>query len=263
MRPHLFTLDLFGWELSLPTYGLLLALAFLAALWLAVRAARREGIPADPIMDLWIASLVFGILGAKVLLYLLDLDYYLANPRAILTAIRSAGVFYGGLIAAVAACLIIIRKRGLDGWKLADIAAPAIALAQSIGRVGCFAAGCCFGTSATVPWAVTFTSVEANRITGVPLHQQLHPSQLYLSLANLVLFFVLLFISSRKRYDGQVFLWYVILYALHRAALEFTRGDPRGEILGYSTSQLIAVAAIAVGLFLLWYRRGRAATPVS
>jgi phosphatidylglycerol:prolipoprotein diacylglycerol transferase len=263
LRPHLFTFDFLGWELSLPTYGLLLAVAFLAALWFSLRAARKQGIPTDPIMDLWIAALIFGILGAKVLLYVLDLDYYLKNPRAILTAIRSAGVFYGGLIAALAACVVIIRRRGLPGWKIADIAAPAIALAQSIGRVGCFAAGCCFGAPTELPWAVTFTSLEANRITGVPLGLKLHPAQLYLSAANLILFFILLLISRRKRYDGQVFLWYVILYALHRAGLEFTRGDPRGEILGFSTSQVIAAAAVAVAAVLVWYRRTRASAPGS
>ncbi len=257
MKPHLLRFDLFGFHLSLPTYGVLLALGFLAALWYALRAARRERLPSEPIMDLWIAALVFGIVGAKLLLFALDLDYYLNNPGAIITGLRSAGVFYGGLAAAILACLIIVRRRGLPGWKIADIAAPAIALAQIVGRIGCFAAGCCYGKPTSLPWAVTFTSMEAHRITGVPLLEARHPSQIYLSLANLLLFLALLLISRRKSYDGQVFLWYVILYSVLRGAIEFTRGDPRGEILGLSTSQVIAVAAILVAGWLVRRRRAQ------
>jgi phosphatidylglycerol:prolipoprotein diacylglycerol transferase len=261
VRPHLLEIPLFGWSLNLPTYGVLLAAAFLAALWFSIREARRAGIPKDPIMDLWILSLVSGIVGAKLLLYLLDLEYYIENPRAILSGLRSAGVFYGGLVAALAACAIMVRRRGLPGWKIADIAAPAIALAQSIGRIGCFAAGCCYGNPTDLPWAVTFTSYEAHEITGVPLDAALHPSQIYLSLSNLLLFPVLLWIGHRKRYDGQVFLWYVVLYGILRGALEITRGDPRGEVAGYSTSQIIAAIAVLGAVILMAYRRRRGPSP--
>jgi len=233
----------------------MLALAFIAALWLAMRFARRDGLPRDPIMDLWIAALVSGIVGAKLLLYVLDFHYYLEHPKAILLGLRSAGVFYGGLLAAVATCLYIVWRRGLPGWAIADVAAPAIALAQSIGRIGCFAAGCCYGKVTNLPWAVTFTSEAAQDITGVPLHVPLHPSQLYMSASDFLLFLVLLVIGKRKRYDGQVFLWYVLLYAVTRALLEFTRGDPRGELLGYSTSQIIAAVAALTAVGLMWARR--------
>ena len=101
----------------------MLAIAFLAALGYSLRAAKARGLPRDPMMDLWIASLVSGIIGAKLLLYLLDLDYYLSNPQAILHGLRSAGVFYGGLLAALGTCLWMIRRKGLPGWLVADIAA--------------------------------------------------------------------------------------------------------------------------------------------
>jgi len=254
MRPHLFGFHLLGWNIQIPTYGVMLALAFIAALWLAMRSARRMGLPRDPIMDLWIAALVSGIVGAKLLLYLLDLPYYLSNPMAILLGLRSAGVFYGGLLAGVGTCLFIVWRRGLPGWIIADIAAPSIALAQSIGRLGCFAAGCCYGKVTDVSWAVIFTSPEAQDITGVPLHVPLHPSQIYMAASNLLLFLVLLLIGCRKRYDGQVFLWYLLLYAVIRALLELTRGDPRGELLGYSTSQIIAAAAALAAGFMMWRR---------
>jgi phosphatidylglycerol:prolipoprotein diacylglycerol transferase len=255
VRPWLFETNVFGWHVSLPTYGVLLATAFLLALWFALREARRAGLPHDAMLDLWITALISGIVGAKLLLYVLDLDYYISNPRAILSGLQSAGVFYGGLIVAVLACVIMIRRKGLPGWKVADIAAPAIALGQSIGRLGCFAAGCCYGKETALPWGVTFTDPEAHRITGVPLDVKLHPSQIYLSLADLILFGALLWISRRKRYDGQVFLWYLFLYSILRGSIEFTRGDPRGELLGLSTSQIIALILGPLALFLIWRRR--------
>jgi len=259
MKPILFETTIFGWPFFLPTYGVFLAFAFLAALWLALRSARRTKIPGDAILDLWIAALVSGIVGAKLLLYVLDLDYYVENPRAILTGLRSAGVFYGGFAAALITCVVMVVRRGISGWKVADIAAPSIALGQAVGRLGCFAAGCCYGRPTTLPWAVTFTDPEAHRITGVPLDVPLHPSQLYLSAADLALFAVLLVLSRRKRRDGQLFLWYVILYAALRTALEFTRGDPRGMLWGFSTSQYIAVATALTAVVPLWLRGRRAA----
>jgi phosphatidylglycerol:prolipoprotein diacylglycerol transferase len=258
MRPVLFDIPFLGFGLH--TYGVLLAAAFLAALWVALRGARRAGFSRDPILDIWIAALISGIVGAKLLLYLLDLDYYLSNPGALLWGLRSAGVFYGGLVAALGTCVFMVHRKGLPGWKLADIAAPAIALGQSIGRVGCFAAGCCYGKVSSLPWAVTFTDPEASRITGVPLEIPLHPAQLYMSAGNLLLFGALLLLSRRKSYDGKVFLWYLLLYGVMRGSLEFLRGDPRGELAGFSTSQWIAVAAIVTALVLMWTRRGRRAS---
>ncbi len=255
MKPILFDIPLPGWPLSVPTYGVLLAAAFLAALGYAQKRTRRAGLPPDAVLDLWIAALISGILGAKILLYVIDFDYYLRNPSAILGGWRSAGVFYGGFAAAVVTCAVMVARRGLPVWKIADISAPAIALGQAIGRVGCFCAGCCYGKPSDLPWAVTFTDPAANRLTGVPLNVPLHPSQLYLSAADIALFAILILLQRRPRYDGQVFLWYVVLHALLRGALEFTRGDPRGALWGLSTSQIIAIAALLAGAVLLRARR--------
>ncbi len=257
MRPVLFEIEIFGWQVAPPTYGLILAAAFVAALWVALRQARRAGVDKNTMTDLWIACLLSGVVGAKLLLYVLDWHYYLSNPWAILTTLRSAGVFYGGLAAAIVVCLVIVRRRGLDAWLIADIMAPAIAIGQAIGRWGCFAAGCCWGKECDLPWAVTFTDPRAERYTGVPLGTPLHPTQLYLSGADLVLFLILLGASARKKFRGQVFILYLILYSVLRGSLEFFRGDPRGEMLGLSTSQAISVVAFAAGS-VLYVMRSRA-----
>ena len=142
-------------------------------------------------------------------LYLVDWRYYWEHPDALLNSWRSAGVYYGGFIAAALTGWFYMRRHGLPFRKIVDITAPALALGQAIGRWGCFAAGCCYGKPATVPWAVTFTSARAREITGVPLHRALHPSQVYLSLNALVLCGVLLLLLRWKRRrglpDGVVF----------------------------------------------------------
>ena len=261
MRPVLFEFHPFGWDLTLPTYGTLLALAFLAALWVAIRQGRRAGVESGIITDLWIASLLSGVVGAKLLLYLLDLNYYIANPAAIIATLRSAGVFYGGLIAAIIVCLIIVRRRGLNGWVIGDVLAPAIILGQTVGRWGCFAAGCCYGKPTSLPWAVTFTDPKAREVTGVPLNVALHPVQLYMSFADLALFFILLGVAARRKFSGQVILLYLILYSILRGCLEYFRDDPRGSYLGVSTSQWLSLVMGLIAL-TLYVRRARSQTGV-
>ncbi|HZI93259.1 MAG TPA: prolipoprotein diacylglyceryl transferase [Patescibacteria group bacterium] len=259
MMPVLFEFNLFGWDIALPTYGFLLAVAFLLALAVALRQARRAGVDPNVVTDLWIISLISGVVGAKLLLYLLDINYYVSHPRAILTTLRSAGVFYGGLIVAIVVCLIVVKRRGLDAWLIGDVLAPAIILGQGVGRWGCFAAGCCYGKPASVAWAVTFTDPRASEVTGVPLNVPLHPSQLYLSLADFVLFFILLAVAARKKFQGQVALLYMILYAVLRGTLETFRGDPRGEFFGLSTSQWLSIALGIVGVVLYIWKSKRGA----
>src|SRR5262245_22255781 len=265
MRPILFDLHLFGWDLSLPTYGTILALSFLAALWVAIRQGRREGVDSGVITDLWIASLLSGVIGAKILLYLIDIDYYIANPAAMIATLRSAGVFYGGLIAAIIVCLIIVKRRGFDGWVIGDVLAPGIILGQTVGRWGCFAAGCCYGKPTSLPWAVTFTDPRAREVTGVPLNIPLHPVQLYMSFADLMLFFILLMVAARKKFSGQVMLLYLILYAILRGSLEYFRDDPRGSLLGVSTSQWLSLVTglVALTIYIRRSRSQRGVTPDS
>ena len=145
------------------------------------------------------------------------------------------------------------------------IAASAMLLGQAIGRLGCFAAGCCWGKATQVPWAVTFTDVFSARAVGTPMDTPLHPSQLYESFAAFLIFLFLLWLAPRKRFHGQVALAYVALYSAVRFGLEFLRGDPdRGAWLGgtVSTSQVIAVVLLlGVAVLLPRVRKNRAIVP--
>ena len=264
MYPILFDLNLgrLG-HLTIGTYGLFYALGFLLALRIGVHYARRDGLPTARIVDLGIITLVAGFIGAKALLYLLHADFYIENPRMILRSLRSAGVFYGGFALAFVAAFFYIRRHRLPFGRVADLAAPALAAGQTIGRLGCFFAGCCFGKFCELPWAVTFTNSRAHELTEVTLNVPLHPTQLYHAFANLVIFGITTFVMRRRRFDGQVFWVYVLLYAVLRFTIEFLRGDhARGLYFGetLSTSQIIAIPAALTGAALLVVLARRAAS---
>jgi len=259
MHPRLWVTTFF----TLHTFGVLLAVAFLAALWWVVRGARRDLIVRDRFVSLAIWAIVGGLLGAKVLLVLRSLPEYLAHPSQFewFSLLESAGDFYGGFLGALAACAIYFwRHPELPVWRTADKCAPAIALGQSIGRIGCFMAGDDYGRRTNVPWAVVFTDPEAARIGGAPLGVPLHPVQLYESIVCLALFLFLAWLSRRKQFQGEIILSYTLLYAIARFLLEYFRGDAdRGFVFGgaLSTSQLIALPLLLTSLLLI-VRRSKA-----
>ena len=264
MFPVLFDFGRF----ELPTYGLLMAAAFLLGLRLLQALARRDGLDPDQVTSLWVWILLGGIVGAKLTLYLVEWRYYLRQPEALLSSWRAAGVYYGGFALAAIVGAIYVRRAGLPLGRTADACAPALALGQSIGRIGCLAAGCCYGRTSEVPWAITFEDPVAARITGVPLGSARHPSQIYLSLNALALCGVLLLLwtVSRRRgwNEGIVFWSYLGLYSLTRFWLEGFRDDPRGQIGSLATSQALALVGIVLaiaGIIVLVRRRRGGTSP--
>jgi phosphatidylglycerol:prolipoprotein diacylglycerol transferase len=260
MYPEIFRIGNF----PINTYGVLLALAFLSALLIASRLAAHDGLPRERVYDLGLWMLLAAIVGSKVLMLFTEPEYREDPSRLIsLDFLRSGGVFYGGLIAAVVAGYFLIRRYKLPWWKTADAFAPGIALGNAIGRQGCFAAGCCWGKPTTLPWGVQFTEA-GHEVTGVPLGVHLHPTQLYESFGALLIFFFLLWLHRRKRFSGQVILLYGVLYAVMRFTIEFFRDDPRGDIAGLttltglSTSQMLSLIIGITGLIFLILRWRRA-----
>jgi phosphatidylglycerol:prolipoprotein diacylglycerol transferase len=249
--PELFQLG----PLTVYTYGLLLAAAYLLGLRLAMSRARARGMDPAAMLDLGIYIIISALVGAKLLLLVVDFDEFRRSPAELLTLARSGGVFYGGLILAVGVAFWYIWRHRLPVWQTCDVFAPGIALGQTIGRLGCFAAGCCYGKPASIPWAVTFTSPEAAANVGTPLGIPLHPTQLYESVADLIILFVLLASERRGRaFPGRTFWLYMLLYGMSRFAVEVFRGDPRGTVLGVlSTSQFVAVLIVPVSLIMLYW----------
>jgi phosphatidylglycerol:prolipoprotein diacylglycerol transferase len=254
MHPVLWDLNLgpLG-QFTLGTYGLFYAAAFLVAVRVGMLYARREGIEPSRMIDLGIWVLLAGIVGAKLLLVVTDLPYYWHHKMQLVYSWRSAGVFYGGFVAAVLVGWLYVRRNRLPLGKTADAATPGLVLAQAVGRLGCLSAGCCYGKPTTSAWALTFVDPRAHDLTGVPLGVPLYPTQIFHGLADLLLFLFLVIFYRRKRFDGMVFWSYVLLYGVLRFGIEFFRGDFRGEVFGglLSTSQLISILAAAASIFFL------------
>lgn len=259
MLPYLFEVGRFG----LPTYGVMAALGLLAGLWVVVWLARREGIDQDHAWNLGILAILTAIVGAKLLLIVTDWQHY-GDLSVIfsLSFLQAGGVFYGGLLAALVACTLYVRHYKLPVLRTADVFAPGIALGHGIGRLGCFAAGCCYGRITEVPWGVTFTNPVANALVGTPLNVPLHPTQIYEFLVEIANFVILLWLFKRKSFHGQVMGAYLFLYGFARYFLEFLRDDPeRGSFFGIMTmTQFISILLVVAGGALWAYRGGRART---
>jgi phosphatidylglycerol---prolipoprotein diacylglyceryl transferase len=239
------------WDLgpiTIHTYGILLAAAFILGIWIASRLASKNGIEPDSVWNLGLVIIFSALVGAKILLFFSDYRYYSENPREIfsLSTLRSSGVYYGGLFLALGAAVLYLKKKRLPFWTMADIAAPGIALGQAVSRLGCLTAGCCFGKPTQMPWGITFTNQYAYENVGVPLNIPLHPTQIYEAIGSFCLFLFLMFYFPKKKTKGEIILLYVIGYALMRFIVEFFRGDERDFVFYglLSTSQLIAIFAV-------------------
>lgn len=235
------------------TYGVLLAAAYLLGLQFALVRARARGLDANRVMDLGIWIIISALVGAKLLLLIVDFDTFRSDPRELLTLARSGGVFYGGLIAAVVVALWYLRRHRMPMWSVTDAFAPGIALGHVVGRLGCFFAGCCFGRATDVPWAVTFTNEYARANVGTPLHVPLHPTQLYEAGAELlILGFLLVFERRGRSFPGRTFWTYMLVYGVSRFIIEFYRGDARGMVGALSTSQFVSVVLVPLSIVMLF-----------
>jgi phosphatidylglycerol:prolipoprotein diacylglycerol transferase len=244
---------------KLPTYGVLLAIGLGLALWTARRRAFSVELPGDRVFDLGLWVIIWGLVGSKLLLVVTE-PSYLTSREGLLGLLRAGGVFYGGLIGAIAAAAVLFRRYHLPFFPVVDVLSPSVALGHAIGRLGCFAAGCCYGASCSLPWAVTFTNPLAHEISGTPLGVPLHPSQLYEAIFNFANFAFLAWLFRRRPRHGTVFATYLVSYGTARFLLEFLRGDAdRGFVLSglLSTSQAIAAGMVALGLALLLVLRRR------
>jgi len=237
------------------SYGVLLASAYLLGLWLAVRRARAAGVDPNRIMDLLIWVIIAALVGAKALLFIVDFNHFTSSWEEFSTLLRSGGVFYGGLIAAIVVCIWQLRKHRLPLWKSGDLFAPGIGLGYMVGRLGCLMAGCCYGKPTDVAWAITFTDPAANLNVGTPLNVALHPTQLYEAGAGLILLVAMLILEKRPgHFAGRTFWSFAFLYSVLRFVIEFYRGDDRGLVFNMiSTSQFISLVLAPISIFMLWY----------
>ncbi|OGW75453.1 MAG: prolipoprotein diacylglyceryl transferase [Omnitrophica bacterium RBG_13_46_9] len=243
MHPTLFEIGPF----VIRSYGVAVAMAFLTAFSLLYMEAKRRGFYADKVLDLLFCIIVSGVIGARTLHVLVNLELYRYNLPEIFMVWRGGLAFYGGLISALFASWVFIRINRLPLWETADLVAPYMALGQSIGRMGCFFNGCCFGKYTTSPFfGVLFPGDTAHR----------HPTQLYAVLALLLMFIILRLAQKNPPFSGFVFCLYLLLYSFQRFFLDFLRDDTPRYALDMTVSQIIsAVVFLSVILILSFIRR--------
>ncbi len=251
MHPILF--EVFGFKL--PAYGALLVLTFLVCTYFMKREAGRMKLDPQKTWDAAIAGLLFGLVGSKLLLILIDLPYYWSNPAELLGTIRSAGVIYGGVLGGAAGVIWYIRRHKLPLWTTLDVMAPFLALGMGLGRVSCIAAGCCYGVPHEGFLALTFPD---HPMCEAPAGVGLFPVQIVDLINGVLLCLLLVALLRRQKFPGQTTLAFFFIYGWTRGIIEFWRGDKvRGLWFGghVSTSQVIAAAAIVVSA--IWYLKRR------
>ena len=229
-------------------YGVLVACGFLAGIWMTVWRARRENIPVELIFDLSLYLLIFGMLGGK-LFYLIAYwpDFMRDFHREGFNALRSGFVFYGGFICAVIVTIHYARRHGIAHWRMADLFTPALPLGHAFGRLGCFMEGCCYGDRCDLSWAAHFPANHPTYPYGV------YPTQFMEAAANLLFCAFLSWFYPRRKFDGQVFWIYAILYAVMRFSIEFIRGDNPRQWPGHLTnSQVTAILWLVAAAVFLW-----------
>ncbi len=252
-------IDVFG--LRIPSYGLMMALAFILAIVLSYIRAKKAGKNPNTILDLALAAIIIGLVSAYLLYIFVTYpisEIWKSITDGSFSVFKSGGlVFYGGVIGgalAVIAYLKLIKKEKV--WDYAAIIVPTIPLAHAVGRIGCFLAGCCYGKCVDTPISVIYT----NPIGGAPVGVPVFPIQLVEAACNIVVFIILMLYVGKQMKRGSVLFLYMILYGIERFVLEYFRFDEiRGILFGLSTSQWISIAMVVVGVIglILSVRRER------
>lgn len=263
MQPEAFRLG----PLTVHWYGIFLVAGFLAAIWTANRRGLRDGLPPTLLTDLALWLLVGGLIGARALHVLSHWERdFAGRPWWEMFAVWRGGlVFYGGLIGATLAGILFARGKRLPFFKTADALAPSIALGSVFGRLGCLFTGCCYGQVCALPWAIRFPvhsipwedQVKRGLITPDEPALPVHPTQLYDSGANLLLYLGLAWLHRRRQFNGQVFGVFLIGYAVLRSLVELTRGDyVAAERWGPLTpAHVVSVVILLAGAAVLLLRR--------
>jgi len=237
--------------LTIHMYGLMIAVGFIAAYLMCVKRSVKKGLNADIVWDILVGAVIGGILGSKILFYIVSIKDIINDP-SILWNFKNGFVVYGGVVGGVIAAIIVCRIRKVQFLQYFDLVMPAVSLGQAFGRIGCLFAGCCYGRITEGAFHIIYKeSVFA------PNGVALIPTQLISSLGDLIVMSILILFSNKNKRDGRVGALYFILYGAGRFAVEFLRNDYRGEVGIFSTSQFIAIvlAIVASIVFISFGKR--------
>ncbi len=248
----------FGW-FTIYSYGFMLALSFLAGIYVASRRAKRFGMDPPQVLDLSVYIILSAVVGSRLLYVVFHLDEY-RNIVDMFAIWEGGATLYGGLILAVLVSYVYAVKQRLVFLRIADVISPSIALGIMLTRIGCFLSGCCYGQATALPWGVNYPAGCAAYHYSERLAQEqsvpvvaLHPTQLYASLYGLIIFLVLIFLDRRIGKTGGPFGFFLVLYGISRFALDFFRfyEENMRIFLGLTLNQILSVGLVLIGVFLL------------
>jgi phosphatidylglycerol:prolipoprotein diacylglycerol transferase len=242
---------------TVPTYGVLYLLSFLVGIAVFARLTRSETMPFGKMYELGFGIAIAGEIGARLLFIIVEWERFSSGAISMQQFLVAGRVVLGGVVAASLYCIWVVRHYNLKPARMLDAMLTGAALGMSIGRLGCLAAGCCYGKPTSLWWGITFSHPLAERLNGTPLHIPLHPTQLLQFATAMVLFLFLFRLHHRKRFDGQVAATFFLIAGLLRFGNEFLRGDPRGEAAGITTSQWVGLLMAAGATAWLVYRGRR------
>ena len=238
MRPVLFHIGSF----PLRSWGLLLMIAFLMAMWRATKVAPRYGIKSEDYGDAAMWGLLGGVLGGRLFYVFQNLKSYLAHPQDIFAVWQGGMTSFGGLLGGVWLGIVVCKKKGMNVWDALDIAAPSLAIGMFFGRLGCLLNGCCYGHQCELPWAMSFYPENEPAKLGV------HPTQIYEMIGVAIAFALLMALEKRRAFRGQLFLAFCVLYGIVRFVVEIWREQAgAGSVkAGLSTGQWASIAVVLV-----------------
>lgn len=232
--------------ITLHMYGLMIAIGFMSAYQMCVYRAKKKGLNEDVLWGILCCAAIGALVGTRLLYYLVELPAILQNP-SILWDFRNGYVVYGGIIGGVLVNLIYCKKKKVSFIQYFDLVMPSVAFAQCCGRLGCFFAGCCYGRETDAWYGIIFRNSRF-----APNNVKLIPTQLISAAGDLLIWFLLILYAARNPKRGRVASGYMILYGIGRFLVEFLRNDYRGSIGFLSTSQMISIGVVALGIIFFW-----------
>lgn len=224
-------------------YGFMIAVGVLLCILLGTYRAKQTGLKEDVVLDIAIFGLISGFLGAKLLYVIVEFEDFLANPMSVLGS--EGFVVYGGIITGVLSAVLYCKRKKISFMECFDLLSPSIALAQGVGRIGCFLAGCCYGRETE-----SFLGVVFPEGCMAPAGVKLLPTQLFSSAGDFVIAILLLLAYKRRKHIGDVGALYMLLYGVGRFGIEILRSDNRGTVGVLSTSQAISIVIVAGAVVL-------------
>lgn len=239
-------------QLTVYSYGFMIALGIIVAFYVALKKSKKLGFDADKLSGLFMWVILASFIGGKIFFFLEDIQKYINDPSKIGRAMQGGFVFYGSLIFAIPTIIWWLRREKVKVRPFLDVLAFAGPVVHSIGRIGCFLAGCCHGKVCDSPLGVTFSHPDS---LANPLNTPLYPTQLFDIAVNLIILITVFVVERKQKFEGQLFLIYLMMYGVGRSIVELYRGDEaRGFVFGglLSHSQFIALLIIATCGALWW-----------